>query len=110
MHATNTDLGFEDCSAKVTDVTDSQFSSGSFFVEHEEIAAKAWNFYAFNVSGEDYQVVVNVAGELESGDACEALQAAFLFLVWHPAASIHPTCSYNGLSALRLNLIPHLSA
>ena len=64
-------LGFEDCSAKVVNVTDGQFAaSHTFAAEHEEIAAKAWNFYAFNVSQEDYQVVINVAGESDSPDEC----------------------------------------
>ena len=64
-------LGFEDCSAKVVNITDGQFAaSHTFAAEHEEIAAKAWNFYAFNVSQEDYQVVINVAGESDSADEC----------------------------------------
>lgn len=68
-------LGFEDCSAKAFSVEDKQFaSSHTFLAQHEEVGPKAWNFYAFNVTPEDYQVVVNFAeGTEESPDACEPL-------------------------------------
>lgn len=34
--------------------------------EHEQLAPKAWSFYSFDVTPEDYQVVVNVAAELDA--------------------------------------------
>ena len=42
--------------------------------EHEQLAPKAWSFYSFDVAPEDYQVVVNVAAELDA--SCESLADA----------------------------------
>ena len=64
-------LGFEDCSAKITQVSDSELTQQNpYLKEHETVPAKGWAFYTFNVTQEDYQVVVNVAGEQDS--PCEA--------------------------------------
>ncbi len=38
--------------------------------EHEQLAPKAWSFYSFDVTPEDYQVVVNVAAELDASCEC----------------------------------------
>ena len=66
-------LGFEDCSAKVTAVQDSAFAASGYYVsEHAELGPKASDFYKFNVSDEDYQIVVNIAGEKNGDSACES--------------------------------------
>lgn len=71
-HVLSAGLGFEDCSAKVVPVSDSSFEGDHTFVrEHEEIAAKAWTFYRFNVSDSDYQIIANVAGESNQDDHCK---------------------------------------
>lgn len=63
-------LGFEDCSAKVTDVSDQELNANTTYVkEHEKLGVKGWSFYGFNVSVDDYQVVVNLSGEKD--DTCE---------------------------------------
>ena len=65
-------LGFDECAAKVSDIQDNQFAqTHSFVAEHELVGVKAWNFYAFNISQQDYQVVVNVAGETDNDDQCK---------------------------------------
>lgn len=63
-------LGFEDCSAKTETVSSSELSlTHPWSKQHEQLAPKAWSFYSFDVMPEDYQVVVNVAAELDS--SCE---------------------------------------
>lgn len=67
----DTGIGFDDCSAKTEEVPDKEFAaSGTFVTEHQDIEAQAWNFYKFNVTDEDYQVIVNVAGETSEDDEC----------------------------------------
>ncbi len=71
MHA---GLGFEDCTARVTNVSDFDLLLGkAYAAQHQEVAPSAWNFYAFNVTDEDYQIVVNLAGEKDS--PCELSDA-----------------------------------
>lgn len=61
------DLGFEDCSASVVQIPDSDLSTiKSYVQEHQVVPAKAWAFYAFNVTEQDYQIVVNLAAEEDS--------------------------------------------
>ena len=56
----------------MTEVSGSQQSVDAFYYkQHEQLTPKAWNFYAFNVTPDDFQVVVNVAGEPTA--ACESL-------------------------------------
>lgn len=72
-------LGFEDCSAKTEAVSGSQLSlTQPWMKQHEQLAPKAWSFYSFDVTPEDYQVVVNVAAELDT--SCE-----------HPLLTILPS-------------------
>ena len=42
-----------------------------YLKEHEEVQSRGWVYYAFNVTDEDYQVVVNVAEE--EGSLCKPL-------------------------------------
>lgn len=61
-------LGFEQCSAKVTPIADAQLTTAKPYVkEHELVQTQGWNYYEFNVTEEDYQIVVNVAAEEDAG-------------------------------------------
>ena len=63
-------LGFEDCSAKTVAVSSSELSlTQPWMKQHEQLAPKAWSFYSFDVVPEDYQIVINVAAELDT--TCE---------------------------------------
>ncbi len=63
-------LGFEECSATVTPIGDTELTIAKPFVkEHEVVETRGWSFYEFNVTDQDFQVVVNVAEEEDS--ACE---------------------------------------
>lgn len=65
-------LGFEDCSARMIPVKEDSFAaSGSFVSEHVKIAPKSWDFYSFNVTDDDYQIVANIAGENDGEVSCE---------------------------------------
>ena len=65
-------LGFDDCSAKAIDIPDRAFAgSGMIVFEHQEIEAKAWDYYRFNVTENDYQIIANIAGEDSEDDECE---------------------------------------
>ena len=64
-------MGFEQCSAKVTPVAATELTTAKPIVkEHELVQTRGWNFYEFSVTENDYQVVVNVAAEEDSG--CES--------------------------------------
>jgi hypothetical protein len=52
-------LGFEDCSAVVTLI--SEEDSKSYESNDEYVAPQQWRFYGFNTSTEDYEVIVTVA-------------------------------------------------
>jgi hypothetical protein len=63
-------LGFEDCSAKTVAVSSSELSlTQPWMRQHEQLAPKAWSFYSFDVVPEDYQIVINVAAEVDN--TCE---------------------------------------
>lgn len=48
-------------------IPDSDLSTiKSYVQEHQVVPAKAWAFYAFNVTEQDYQIVVNLAAEEDS--------------------------------------------
>ena len=48
-------------------IPDSDLSTTEPYVqEHQVVPAKAWSFYAFNVTEQDYQIVVNLAAEADS--------------------------------------------
>ena len=80
-------LGFEDCSAEVHNVSDVEFEGdNNFAVEHQVVPAKRWQFYAFNISVDDFQVVVNAAGEADSECAP------------HPGPTLLYCSKYLGLS------------
>lgn len=65
-------LGFEDCSAKTEDITAAQLTLAKPYIkEHEELTPKAWSFYGFDVTPDDYQVVIDVSTEVSGkDDAC----------------------------------------
>ena len=64
-------LGFEDCSAKTEAITSAELSLAQpWSKEHEALGPKAWAFYSFDVTPDDYQIVANVAAELDT--TCEA--------------------------------------
>lgn len=46
----------------------------AYLKEHEQVQTNGWVYYAFNVTNEDYQVVVNVAEEEDS--QCKLLLSA----------------------------------
>ena len=51
----------------MTSIADSELSASSAYAkEHELVQSQGWSFYGFNVSEQDYQVVVNVAAEADS--------------------------------------------
>ena len=57
-------LGFEDCSARVEDISSEELTLSTPYVKrHEQLSPKSWSFYSFSVQPDDYQVVVNVATE-----------------------------------------------
>ena len=63
-------LGFEDCSARVEDIGSAALTLSQPYVkQHEQLSPKSWAFYGFDVTPEDYQVVVNVATEKDT--TCE---------------------------------------
>ena len=48
-------------------IPDSDLSTTKAYVqEHQVVPAKAWSFYAFNATEQDYQIVVNLAAEEDS--------------------------------------------
>ena len=61
-------LGFEDCATRVTYVKDAQLAGQAFSEPARPFAQGAWQFYAFNVSRDQYQVVVNV--DADPGSNC----------------------------------------
>lgn len=69
MHA---GLGFAECTARVTPIADDELTVVTAYVkEREQVQTRGWVYYAFNVTDEDYQVVVNVAEE--EGSQCKLL-------------------------------------
>ena len=67
MHA---GLGFRECTARVTPIADDELTVDKAYVkEREQVQTRGWVYYAFNVTDEDYQVVVNVAEE--EGSQCK---------------------------------------
>ncbi len=78
-------LGFEDCSARVEDISGAALTLSQPYVkQHEQLAPKAWAFYGFDIAPEDYQVVVNVATEKDAtcahplGPSCLHAEPALL--------------------------------
>ena len=60
-------LGFAECTARVVAIADDELTvDRAYLKEHEQVQAHGWVYYAFNVTDEDYQVVVNVAEEEDS--------------------------------------------
>lgn len=55
-------MGFEDCSARVEEAA-GLTQATPYVAEHVELTPKDWVFYSFNVTDEDYQVVINVDSE-----------------------------------------------
>ncbi|KAK9843435.1 hypothetical protein WJX81_002486 [Elliptochloris bilobata] len=55
-------LGFEDCSARVEEA-EGLTQAAPFVAQHVQLTPKDWAFYSFNVTEDDYQVVVNVDSE-----------------------------------------------
>lgn len=70
-------LGFEDCSAKMQNISSAELSLAKPYIkQHEVLAPKAWSFYSFDISPEDYQVVVNVATEVDDQNSTCACNLA----------------------------------
>ncbi|KAL3154641.1 hypothetical protein ABBQ32_014088 [Trebouxia sp. C0010 RCD-2024] len=60
-------LGFAECTARVVSIADDELTvDRAYLKEHEQVQTQGWAYYAFNVTHEDYQVVVNVAEEEDS--------------------------------------------
>lgn len=57
-----------------------------YVIEHQDLEAKAWDYYKFNVTDKDYQIIANIAGEDSDDDECE-LQAGMKYLF--PLATCH---------------------
>lgn len=65
-------LGFAECMARVVPIADAELTvARAYLKEHEQVQTHGWVYYAFNVTHEDYQVVVNVAEE--EGSQCKLL-------------------------------------
>lgn len=72
-------LGFAECTARVTTIADDELTVNKpYLKEHEQVQTQGWVYYVFNVTDEDYQVVVNVAEE--EGSQCKLLRAQPLML------------------------------
>ena len=71
------DLGFEDCSARVIEA-DGLSQAAPYVAKHQSLTPKDWAFYSFNVTDEDYQVVVNVDSENNTECASSDRKARFL--------------------------------
>jgi len=70
-----TGLGFEECSARVTPIGHDELTIAKpYLKEHELVDTRGWSFYEFNVTDQDFQVVVNVAEEEDS--QCKADSSA----------------------------------
>ena len=66
-----------------------------YVIEHQEIEAKAWDYYRFNVTEKDYQIIANIAGEDSGDEECE-LQTG----VGPPfVATLHFVSSWAALTA-----------
>lgn len=63
-------LGFAECTARVVPIADDELTANNAYLkEHEHVQTRGWVYYAFNVTDEDYQIVVNVAEE--EGSQCK---------------------------------------
>ena len=70
-------LGFAECRARMVPLSDDELTiQKPYLQEHEEVQTRGWVFYGFNVTDEDYQVVVNVAEE--EGSQCKLPCTALL--------------------------------
>lgn len=94
----------------VTPIGDTELTVAKPFVkEHEVVETRGWSFYEFNVTDQDFQVVVNVAEEEDS--ACET---AGLFLTviaclreqsyWHSSSNV---ANSQGIVMLKCTLCTH---
>lgn len=90
------DLGFEDCSARVEEAVGLSQAT-PFVAEHVELTPKDWVFYSFNVTGEDYQVVINV--DSENNTQCAPVMEMLSFC---PASKQHTI----GMAALLCRQLP----
>lgn len=57
-------VGFEDCSAKITSIEESDFTNNSFTAWHNYVPGGQWDYYAFNVSSSDFHVVARAILEV----------------------------------------------
>lgn len=74
------DLGFEDCSARVIEA-DGLSQAAPYVAKHQSLTPKDWAFYSFNVTDDDYQVVVNVDSENNTECAsCDRKSKDILFV------------------------------
>ena len=86
------ELGFETCATSVTYIADSDLTGQTFTQPAQPIQAGSWQFFAFNVTQDKFQVVMNVdedpaanckplsllcsASACERSSACTALPSA----------------------------------
>lgn len=64
-------VGFEECSAEVKQIEDSDFTNGFFSKPHNSIQSGHWHFFAFQISKDDFHV--EIRANLESHDAGESI-------------------------------------
>lgn len=67
-------------------------SKKAYVKEHEHIKTRGWAYYAFNVTDEDYQVVVNVAEEEDSACKLQSSAMPHIFGIIHSAVVSHKPC------------------
>ncbi len=80
-------LGFEDCSAKVTMLSEDDASDSKVYESNDEyVAPQQWRFWGFNTSAEDYEVIVTVA-ETQTRSASGGRVAPFARFGVPPGAS-----------------------
>ncbi|GMH37182.1 hypothetical protein BSKO_05055 [Bryopsis sp. KO-2023] len=59
-------VGFEDCSAQLTAVKNEDFYNGFYVDTHNRLDGGLWHFYSFNVTRDDFHVVVKAMPELDN--------------------------------------------
>lgn len=68
----NAGLGFDDCSARVTEIPDSDFdATHSVKLENQGTEHAPWNYYSFGISENNYHVVASVEAQTNGSDRCK---------------------------------------
>lgn len=60
-------VGFEDCSAEVTEIEDTDFIDGLFTAPHNSIKSGLWQFFAFHIVKDDIHIVIQTVLETQDG-------------------------------------------